>query len=94
MSFKDGSLSFRLHLTLLMKLREVFSVLQDLVQELLMSCFLSDFLSRSHVLLEAIECSSFFLVGEIYFVSSIEVSIQKLAGIDQVTHCKLTIMIN
>jgi hypothetical protein len=62
MSFKDGGFSFGLHLTLLVEFCEVFSVLKNLVQEFLMACFLSYFLARSHVLLEAIECSGFFLV--------------------------------
>ena len=61
-----------------MKLEELFLTIKDFLEEFFTACPAAHLLSRSHLLLKAIQSSGFFLAVSEYSLAFIEVSVDQL----------------
>ena len=76
-----------------MELVEVFSVLQDFFQKLLMASFFASFLASAHVLFEAIKSSGLLLALGVGLGSLVEVSVYELPSVHEVPKSLGTILV-
>jgi len=76
---------------LFVELCELFGMEEDLVEEFLMTSFLAEFLAWAHLLLESIKGSSLLFAAWVNFGALVELSINELSLIEQVTLSLLTV---
>jgi len=84
MILEDYRPTLGLSLPLLVELIELLRVLEDLIQELLMTGLLPRLLPVPHVVLEPVEGASVLLGGSVGFRSLVELSIKELTGVHEV----------
>lgn len=93
MIFENDCFSLCLSLTFFVELMKIFGVLQNLVQKLTVSILLACLLAAPHVLLEPVDGPCFLFVMGVGFSSSVELAVNQLSLIHNVTQCLYAIVI-